>query len=157
MYINETIQKQYKQYKHNKYKHTYYQNTHTLQSPKKHKPTLSKPTHTHIPTYYKTHTYTHTHTLQNKLKQPQYKIHTKWNSYNSVKYPQYKVNLMYMVLLSLRTRIRITVHEVLCTFFIISRLVLLRIWNVSDRSCRENQNTHFVFNSLCSKIVSFLR
>jgi len=36
--------------KHRKYKYTYYQNTHTLQKP-------------------------HTHTLQNKLKQPQYKIH----------------------------------------------------------------------------------
>jgi len=34
--------------KHSKYKYTYYQNTHT---------------------------YTHTHTLQNKLKEPHYKIH----------------------------------------------------------------------------------
>ena len=39
--------------KHSKYKYTYYQNTHTLQRP----------------------THTQTHTLQNKLKQPQYKIH----------------------------------------------------------------------------------
>jgi hypothetical protein len=30
-------------------------------------------------------------TLQNKLKQPQYKMHTKWNSHNTIKYPQYKV------------------------------------------------------------------
>jgi hypothetical protein len=43
--------------KHSKYKYTYYQNTHTI---------------------VKTPTYTHTHhILQNKLKQPQYKIHTK--------------------------------------------------------------------------------
>jgi len=46
-------------------------------------------THTNVktPTHYKTNTYTHphitkpthahTHILQNKLKQPQYKIHTK--------------------------------------------------------------------------------
>jgi hypothetical protein len=33
-------------------------------------------TSTHI-TKTPTHTHTHTHTLQNKLKQPQYKIHTK--------------------------------------------------------------------------------
>jgi hypothetical protein len=39
-----------------KYKYTYYQNTHTI---------------------VKTPTHTHTHILQNKLKQPQYKIHTK--------------------------------------------------------------------------------
>ena len=47
--------------------------------------------------------YQNTHTLQNKLKQPRYKIHTKWNCHNTIKYPQYKVTLMYMVLLSPRT------------------------------------------------------
>jgi hypothetical protein len=30
---------------------------------------------------------------------------------------------------------------------IISRWILLRIRNVSDKSCRENQNTHFMFNN----------
>jgi len=30
---------------------------------------------------------------------------------------------------------------------IISRSFLLRMRNVSDRSCRENQNTHFVFSN----------
>jgi hypothetical protein len=33
------------------------------------------------------------------------------------------------------------------TFMIISRTVLLRMRNVSDKNCRENQNTHFVFNN----------
>jgi hypothetical protein len=32
-------------------------------------------------------------------------------------------------------------------FLIMSRLFLLRMRNVSDTSCRENQNTHFVFNN----------
>jgi hypothetical protein len=32
------------------------------------------------------------------------------------------------------------------TFLTISRSVLLRMRNVSDKSCRENQNTHFVFS-----------
>ena len=32
------------------------------------------------------------------------------------------------------------------TFMIISRLFLLIMRNVSDKSCRENQNTHFVFS-----------
>ena len=27
--------------------------------------------------------------------------------------------------------------------------------NVSDKSCRENQNTHFMFNNLFTKIVPF--
>jgi len=54
MYINETIQKHStNNTKHSKYKYAYYQYTHT---------------------HYETHTYTHTHTLQNKLKQPQYKL-----------------------------------------------------------------------------------
>jgi hypothetical protein len=74
--------KQYKKHstnntKHSKHKYTYYQNTQTV---------------------VKTPPHTLTHTLQNKLKQPQYKIHTKWNSYNTIKYLQYKVTLMLMVL-----------------------------------------------------------
>jgi hypothetical protein len=73
--------------------------THVTKTPtqlSKH-PHIKKPTHTktytlqnphiHTPTHYKTHTYTHPHitkpththtrTLEKKLKQPQYKIHTK--------------------------------------------------------------------------------
>jgi len=29
--------------------------------------------------------------------------------------------------------------------------------NVSDKSCRENQNTHFVFNNVFSKSASLMR
>ena len=43
------------------------------------------------------------------------------------------------------TRIIGTLHGDLCTFLIISRRILLRMRNVSDRSCRENQNTHFMY------------
>jgi hypothetical protein len=39
-----------------------------------------------------------------------------------------------------------TLHEDLCTFIITSRLILLRMRNISDKSCRQNQNTHFLFN-----------
>jgi hypothetical protein len=46
------------------------------------------------------------------------------------------------------TRITCTLHGDLSTFVIISRRVLLRMRNVSDKSCTENQNTHFV----CSNI-----
>jgi hypothetical protein len=35
----------------------------------------------------------------------------------------------------------------LCAFMNISRPVLLRMRNDSDKYCRENQNTHFVFNN----------
>jgi hypothetical protein len=40
---------------------------------------------------------------------------------------------------------------------IISSSVLLRMRNISNRSCRENQNTHFVFKNLFSIIVPFMR
>ena len=33
-------------------------------------------------------------------------------------------------------------------FFIVSRSFVLRVRNVSDESCRENQKTHFVVSDL---------
>jgi len=43
-----------------------------------------------------------------------------------------------------------TLHEDQYTFSIILRSVLLRIKNISDLSCRETRNTHFVFyNFFC--------
>jgi len=54
-------------------------------------------------------------------------------------------------------RINGTVHEDQYTFVIISRSVLLRMRNISDESCRENRNTHFVFSNFSSKIVPFMR
>ena len=54
------------------------------------------------------------------------------------------------------TRITGTSHEFLSTFFIISRSVIRRIRNVSDKSCREYHNTHFVFSIFFRKIVPFM-
>jgi len=34
-----------------------------------------------------------------------------------------------------------TLHEDHCTFFIISRSFLIRMRNISDKSCKENRNT----------------
>jgi len=42
-----------------------------------------------------------------------------------------------------------TLHEDLSTFMI-CRSHLLRMRNISDKSCKENQNTHFIFNNLFS-------
>jgi len=50
-----------------------------------------------------------------------------------------------------------TLHEDLHIFFIISRSFLLRMKNISYKSCRENQDTHFVLSNFFSKIVPFLR
>ena len=40
-----------------------------------------------------------------------------------------------------------TLHEDRYTFLILSCSFRLRMRNVPDKSCRENQNTHFVFNN----------
>ena len=40
-----------------------------------------------------------------------------------------------------------TLHEDQYTCFIISRSVILRMRNASDKNCREIQNKHFVFNN----------
>jgi hypothetical protein len=44
----------------------------------------------------------------------------------------------------------------LFTWMAVSRWILFRMRNISDKSCRENQNTHFILNNLCPKIVSFM-
>jgi hypothetical protein len=55
------------------------------------------------------------------------------------------------------TKIMSTLGDNICTFIVISRWNLLRMRNISDESCRENQNTHFVLNIFPLKIVSFVR
>jgi hypothetical protein len=44
-----------------------------------------------------------------------------------------------------------TLHEDLCTFMITSRWILLRMRNISDKTCWQNQNTHFTFNNVFRK------
>ena len=44
-----------------------------------------------------------------------------------------------------------TSHENLGIFVIISLWFLFRMRNVSDKSCRENQNTHFMFSNFFSQ------
>jgi hypothetical protein len=49
------------------------------------------------------------------------------------------------------TTITGTLHEDPRTFIIISRWIFPRMRNISDKSCRENQNTHFMFNHFSRK------
>jgi len=65
-----------------------------------------------------------------------------WNFISIFRQSVEKIQVWYL------TRITGTIHEDLCTFFIISRPVLLRMRNVSDKSCRETQNTHFMFSNI---------
>jgi hypothetical protein len=43
------------------------------------------------------------------------------------------------------------------TYLIVPRLFLLRMRNVSDKLCSENQNTRFVFNNFFSKVAPIMR
>ena len=43
------------------------------------------------------------------------------------------------------------------TFLVLSRSFLLRMRNVSERSCRENQNLHFMFSNVFANFVAFIR
>jgi hypothetical protein len=55
------------------------------------------------------------------------------------------------------TRITGTLHEDLRTFMTISLWILLRMRNVSDKICGENQNTQFMFNNCCPKVLPLMR
>ena len=48
-------------------------------------------------------------------------------------------------------------HEDEFTFLIVSRPVLHRMINVSDKPCRENQKKQFVFSNFFPKIAPFRR
>jgi len=55
-------------------------------------------------------------------------------------------------------RITSSLREDLCTFLIISHWICHTMRSISDKWCRENQNTHFVLiNFSHQKMVHFLR
>jgi hypothetical protein len=55
------------------------------------------------------------------------------------------------------TRITGTLHEVRCTVLIITpAVVVVGMRNVSDKSCRESQNTNFMLNNF-TKIMPFFK
>ena len=54
-------------------------------------------------------------------------------------------------------RIMGTLYEDLRTFMIVSRLILVGMRNVSDKSSRGNQSAHFMFNNFfLSEVVPFM-
>jgi len=50
-----------------------------------------------------------------------------------------------------------TLHKDQNTISFITRSVLLRMRNISDKSCRGIQNTYFVFSNFFPKIVPFMK
>ena len=56
------------------------------------------------------------------------------------------------------TRMTGTLHEDQYAFLVVSRSVLIRLKNVSDKTCIEIRNTHFICsNFFPPKIVPFMR
>lgn len=53
------------------------------------------------------------------------------------------------------TRITGTLLKDPCIFMVVSLWIIVGVRNVSDKRCRQNHNTHFMFSTLLSKIVSF--
>ena len=49
-----------------------------------------------------------------------------------------------------------TIHEYLSQYIMVSRWFFLKMKNFSYKTCRENQNTHFVFCNFIPKILPFL-
>ena len=52
-------------------------------------------------------------------------------------------------------KIMSTLHKDQCGCVIISGSVIHRMRNISGKSCRENQNTHFMFNNFSSENRAF--
>ena len=50
-----------------------------------------------------------------------------------------------------------TLHEVLYTLLVVPRFILHKTRNVSNKRFTGIQNTHFMFNNIFTKIVSFMR
>jgi len=50
-----------------------------------------------------------------------------------------------------------TVHEHQYIFLIIPCSFLLRMEKVSDKCCRENENTHFTFSNFFPKTVPLMK
>jgi len=55
------------------------------------------------------------------------------------------------------TRITSNIHEDLGTLLIVSCSFLLTVRNVSDKSSREIQNTHYMFKNFFPKTVPFIK
>ena len=55
-----------------------------------------------------------------------------------------------------RTRTKGTSHEDQYTLSVVSRSILLRMKNLTQKRRRETRKTHFMFNNFFSKIVSFM-
>jgi len=75
-----------------------------------------------------------------------------WTDFHEMLCP--RVFRTYFERIQILTKITGSFHEDLCTFVILSGAFVFRMRNVSDKSCRENRNIHFMFSNSCTKVPS---
>jgi len=51
----------------------------------------------------------------------------------------------------------VTLHAAVCILTKVTRSLLLRMRNISDKRCTENQNMYSMFNNVFPKVVPFVR
>jgi hypothetical protein len=79
-----------------------------------------------------------------KLREETISFRSHWTNFHEMMIFQTSVQKIHLSLNL--TRITDDLHEDLCSFITIIRRILLRMKIVSDKFCRDNQNTHFKFS-----------
>jgi len=82
-----------------------------------------------------------------------------WTEYHGIRYMQiFRKSILKIQVLLKSEKNNGYLHEKLCKFMIIFLLILVTMRNVSDKVCRENQNTYSMFNNFFfPKIVPVTR
>jgi len=80
-----------------------------------------------------------------------------WTDFHEIRWAFFENLSRKFKFLSCVTRMSVTLLEdfCACTYVTISRWIILRTRNVSDKSYRENRNTHFMFAAFSLKSCSF--
>ena len=50
-----------------------------------------------------------------------------------------------------------TLNKELSAFMVLFRWIIFRVRNASNKSCNENQNTHFIHNDFFPNILPYVR
>ena len=81
-----------------------------------------------------------------------------WTDFNKTWYFSFFWNSIYKIQVSLKShKNKGTLYEHVFTFLTISRWIIIRMRNSSDKSSRKNQNTHLTLNNFSPKIAPFMR
>jgi hypothetical protein len=75
-----------------------------------------------------------------------------WTEYHKIRYMQiFRKSILKIQVLLKSEKNNGYLHKNLCKFMIIFLLILVTMRNVSDKVCRENQNTYSMFSNFFSE------